>query len=299
MSTTQQGPESVVHVPGQVLGQVQQELTSAQPGDKVLPYQVRQSMYESICCVMDNRGLVFEPTSSDPDPLGWVKLELDPSKFHESAGDTFKTELFMQLSHYGLRYWFVLRGSSRYSFGPGRSKEPDASLEFLPQTSASSPPVLAVEVAYSQSRSKLFEDLGIWVLPRPAGGGAKVAVGIDMDETATGWLRMTVYVATPTKPQVAVGDGLQCGEDTQCLAPGNPNFFVWLPLSALMPGSWWLTRVWIGARIAVGGLCASLLHFFPLPTLHAVYWAWRRAWAPWGAVHVDMFMVKRSVLCAR
>ena len=104
-------------------------------------------------------------------------------------------------------------------------------------------PVLVVESALSQSSNNLIDDLMHWTTPRAA-GGATLAVGLDVKRARNYFAVHVVEVGMTTAP-----DPLLFGA---CLAAGNPEFFIWLALSKLMPGSSLAMRLWLSARIAAG-----------------------------------------------
>lgn len=85
------------------------------------------------------------------------------------------------------------------------------------------------------------------------------------------------------------------GDDNGCRTPGDPAFFLWLPLALLMPGTSFLALSLLSLRVALGGLWAAVRAFFPVPSLQAMRWAIARARAPWGALPVDLHFVKEGL----
>ncbi len=79
------------------------------------------------------------------------------------------------------------------------------------------------------------------------------------------------------------------------LQRGDPRFYLWLPLSLLLPGSSWLERAWCAARIAVKGFWAGLLSLLPVPLPRALFHVWTRCLGPWGALPVDLAVLKSSM----
>ncbi len=80
---------------------------------------------------------------------------------------------------------------------------------------------------------------------------------------------------------------------------GDPRFFLWLPLSKLLPGMSAIRRAWLAARIAAWGVLASLWSLLPVPTLKGLRRLAARASAPWGALPVDLAYVKWGVLAGQ
>ncbi len=83
------------------------------------------------------------------------------------------------------------------------------------------PPALAIESAYSERLGTLRADLTTWVTPRPMGGGASLALGINITRPTVllPW-RLACYMAAyePRTGQAILGEPFQFGEDTGCEA---------------------------------------------------------------------------------
>ena len=167
-------------------------------------------------------------------------------------------------------------------------------------TSVPGSPVLVVETSLSQSSGSVKESIRIWVQPQAAGGGgAALAVGLSLAAPPLpGSLRLDVYVAEAAGS--IIRGPLQCGDGTGCRWEGDPRFFLWLPLAALMPGSAsCVRRLWVSARIAAHGLYNGVRDFALCFPTEAMRRAMARLNAPWGAVPVDMCFVKNNVQWAR
>lgn len=158
-------------------------------------------------------------------------------------------------------------------------------------------PVLVVETAASQSATSMLNNLVTWVIPWPGGGGAEIAVGFDITRSSGSRLKFDVYMAISGQTNAQLL--MQCGDGTGCTQGGNPRYFLWLPLYKLMPGSWLLARLCCSVMIAVGGFIMGLVAFFQVPPWKALERALHRLLAPWGAVSVDMYEVKRALQIAR
>lgn len=151
-----------------------------------------------------------------------------------------------------------------------------------------SAPTLVLEVALQQSSDSLLRKLDLWVTPwAQGGGGAELAVGWDIKGT-----QHTVHVMCQGGP---LGQPLRFGRGTACTHRGDPRFFLWLPLSHLMPGLIPMTQALVSLCIAAGGAWDGLAAFFCMPPLRALRCAWRRWQGPWAALPLDLYELKVQV----
>ncbi len=106
--------------------------TCCSPCAQVLLTQVRRSAFEAISEAEDRRGLsfTFDPADLDPDPLGTVTLTADHTIPHERAARGMGRRIIFTLYHLGVDPdMYQDSGSGRFTFGPGRYKEPDDSFQ--------------------------------------------------------------------------------------------------------------------------------------------------------------------------
>ncbi|KXZ56499.1 hypothetical protein GPECTOR_1g447 [Gonium pectorale] len=280
-------------------------LNSCGFGERLLEEPIRQSEFDALAKSVDDRGLWFKPIDDGrgADPLGLVLRSSETSLLHEVPRAYANTALHHALDALGLSNpeQFRVTGSARRTFANGERREPDGSFEYKPAAGPfepPGPPTLVLEVAHEQSRAELLAALCSWV--GPAGGGAKLAIGIyvhagspGQEQGAEADHRLEVHVyaehATSGAP-TALGPPITLTRHSQ---PG----LLWLPLTLLMPGSSRAERAVLSARIAAAGLLGGLWRCVQLPVwpVQSARWAMARWCGPWGALPLDLCQLVRTL----
>jgi hypothetical protein len=188
-------------------------------------------------------------------------------------------------------------GGSRTMNLPGIVAEPDQCLIVR-----RNPPHIFVEVAYSQSRRRLFEAMSRWTAPS---GPARLVFGVDVQYPPPAGVppRIDIFMQRPgqQQPEVVVA----CGAGSGCIAPALREYTIFLPFHDVLFGVSWLTRTAISIQLAV---------MVPLYSMYGGLYAvwdvlcgrrsvWRLAQACvrsmggpwWGVVPLDTFQVRQEV----
>lgn len=191
-------------------------------------------------------------------------------------------------------------GGSRTTHLPGIVAEPDQCLRVR-----RNPPHIIVEVAYRQSRPRLFEAMSRWPAPGLCSGPARLVFGVDVQYPPPAGVppRIDIFMERPgqQQPEVVVA----CGAGSGCIAPALREYTIFLPLHDVHFGVSWLTRTAISIQLAV---TVPLYSMYGCP-----YAVWdvlsgrRSVWqlvkacvrsmgGPWwGVVPLDTFEVRQEV----